>query len=575
MGPLALKLLVDSFTGHAVLGGFSVWALIALYFLTQWLSRTIGEFRGLVYARAERRIFRGLSERFFAHVMRLPLRFHLDRQSGAINQTLENGTQGYQMIMHNLVFTVLPVTVQLGTIVVVLLHFHQPVFLGLFCVALVCYAAMFSFFALRVSTSAQKASRAHIDAMATITDSLLNVEPIKCLAIEDVVQKRVGRDLESTEESYVGFYRGFARNGIAVAAVYTAFLAIAIGYAVNEVTKGRMTVGDFVLVNGYMLQVMAPIESMGYAVQGFSQGMAMLAKALELLREKTEPYPVLVYDADAQRSPIASSATLKPPTESEVPTASGSGESPKPAELVFDHVSVAYRSDRVILKDVSFNLPAGRTLGIVGESGSGKSTIIRMLLRLLEVDSGQIRLDGVPVALIPLDQLRGTIGVVLQDTVLFNDTIAYNIGVGRWGSTQAEIEEAARLAHLHDFIAGLPEGYETRVGERGVKLSGGEKQRVSIARAALKRPRLYVFDEATSSLDSTAERAILRNLRDISRFSTTIVIAHRLSTVIHADEIVVLDGGVIVERGQHLTLLNQAGRYARLWEAQLQGAAVA
>src|SRR5262249_42951053 len=230
---------------------------------------------------------------------------------------------------------------------------------------------------------------------------------------------------------------------------------------------------------------------------------------------------------------------------------------------------------RVILRGVDFNVPAGKTLGVVGGSGTGKSTLVRLLVRLIEPDAGVILLDGVPIRDLSLAELRRAIAVVPQDTVLFNDTIGYNIAFGKAGSTQAEVEHAARLAHLHDFIMSLPEGYDTKVGERGVKLSGGEKQRVSIARAAIKRPRIYVFDEATSSLDSNTEREILRNLREISRFSTTVVIAHRLSTVVHADEIVVLEHGTIIERGMHSSLLRQNGRYAALWEAQQQGTVAA
>jgi ATP-binding cassette subfamily B protein len=308
-----------------------------------------------------------------------------------------------------------------------------------------------------------------------------------------------------------------------------------------------MTVGSFVLVNTYMLQVVRPVEMLGYAMQSLSQGMAFLRKMFEIFRERPE-------------------AAVEGSVEA---AAAGAGR------LDFEAVGVAYRSDRIILRDVSFALAAGKTLGVVGGSGDGKSTLVRLLVRLIDPDTGRILLDGVPVGDLPLSQLRQSIAVVPQDTVLFNDTIGYNIAFGKAGSTQAEVEHAARLAHLHDFIVSLPDGYDTKVGERGVKLSGGEKQRVSIARAAIKRPRIYVFDEATSSLDSHTEREILRNLSEISRFSTTLVIAHRLSTVVHADEIVVLEGGTIVERGTHAGLLRQSGRYAALWEAQQRGTVAA
>jgi ATP-binding cassette subfamily B protein len=307
-----------------------------------------------------------------------------------------------------------------------------------------------------------------------------------------------------------------------------------------------MTVGTFVLVNTYMLQIVRPVEQLGYAMQQLSQGLALLGRVFELFRE--------------------------PPEISAVASGSAPGGA---GRLEFQHVGVSYRSDRVVLTDVSFTLPAGKTLGVVGGSGSGKSTLVRLLVRLMDPDAGRILLDGISVAELPLNRLRQAVAVVPQDTVLFNDSIAYNIAFGKEGSTQADVEHAARLAHLHEFIISLPDGYATKVGERGVKLSGGEKQRVSIARAAIKRPRIYVFDEATSSLDSNTEREILKNLREISRFSTTVVIAHRLSTVVHADEIVVLDAGTIAERGTHAALLRQNGRYAALWLAQQQGMAAA
>jgi ATP-binding cassette subfamily B protein len=277
-----------------------------------------------------------------------------------------------------------------------------------------------------------------------------------------------------------------------------------------------------------------------------SQGLAFLQRMFEILREKPEPL-------------LTAGSELM----------SGAGR------LEFAAVGVAYRPDRVVLQNIDLTLPAGKTLGIVGGSGAGKTTIVRLLARLIEPDEGRILLDGTCITELPLQWLRQAIAVVPQDTVLFNDTIGYNIAFGRAGASQAEVEHAARMAHLHDFIISLPDGYDTRVGERGVKLSGGERQRVSIARAAIKRPRIYVFDEATSSLDSNTEREILRNLREISRFSTTLVIAHRLSTVVHADEIIVLEGGTVVERGAHAQLLRQRGKYAALWEAQQQGTVAA
>ena len=547
LGPVALKLVVDGFAGQGSAAGVSAVTLIGLYVLSQWLARTVGEIRGLVYARAERRMSRMLSERLFAHVMRLPLRFHLERQTGAISQTLDNGLNGYQMVLHTLVFTILPVATELGTIVFVLSRLNQPAFLGLFAGAIVAYAVVFWYSAFTIMAAAKAASDSQINATAVMTDSILNYETVKYFTAESVVQERVSRVLTQTEDGWVGFYRRWAYNGLGVATIFAGFLAVTILYAAREVQGGRMTVGSFVLINTYMLQVVRPVEMLGYAMQSLSQGMAFLEKLFDIFREKPEPFVV---------SDIS-------------PTGSGVGK------LDFEAVGVAYRSDRIILRDVNFTLPAGKTLGVVGGSGAGKSTLVRLLVRLIDPDTGRILLDGISIGDLPLSTVRQAIAVVPQDTVLFNDTIGYNIAFGKAGSTQAEIEHAARLAHLHDFIMSLPDGYDTKVGERGVKLSGGEKQRVSIARAAIKRPRIYVFDEATSSLDSHTEREILRNLREISRFSTTLVIAHRLSTVVHADEIVVLEGGTIVERGSHSALLRQSGKYAALWQAQQQGTVAA
>jgi len=542
LGPLALAHVVDSLSDKTGSPEWPVALMAVLYVLSQWFARSIGEIRGLVYARAERRMFRTLSERLFGHVMRLPLRFHLERQTGAINQTLENGLQGYQMIVHHMVFTFLPLLVELGATSVILLGLKQPVFFMLFAGALVCYAVAFSIAAIRVAGAASSASKAHITASASMTDGVINYETVKYFAAEAVVQERVSQALIQTEHRWVDFYRRYAVNGLAVAGIFGAFLLATILYATHQVQAGLLTIGGFVLVNTYMLQLVRPVEMLGYAMQAFSQGIAMLEKMLELLHQE----PELRQESDSLLT---------------------SG----PGELRFENVGLFYRPERAVLKNLNFTVPPGRTIGIVGASGGGKSTIVRLVVRMLEPNEGRVLLDGQPIAAMSLDKLRGAIAVVPQDTVLFDDTIAYNIGFGKAGSTLEQIQAAAKLAHLHDLIMRLPEQYETRVGERGVKLSGGERQRVSIARAALKNPRIYVYDEATSSLDSRTEHEILENLREISKSSTTLIIAHRLSTVVHADEIVVLEGGSIVESGPHETLLRHGGRYAALWRAQQQG----
>jgi ABC-type transport system involved in Fe-S cluster assembly fused permease/ATPase subunit len=545
LGPLALKWLVDGFTGQGR-NSVSPSMLVGAYVVSQFLARAVGEVRGLVYARAERRMFRVLSGRLFAHILRLTLRFHLDRRTGGVSQTLENGLTGYQMILHHLVFTFLPVTAELGTIIVVLVRLAHPALLVLFCAALACYAAAFAYAANTIARSAKSASAAHVDAAAQMTDAILNVELVKYFAAEAIVQERVGRALSRTEAEWVNFYRRYAVNGVTVSAIFATFLAATTLYAVHEIEGARLTVGDFVLITTYMLQVIRPVEALGYAMQGFSQGAAMLEKMLALFHEKSEPQ--------------------QPGNAARVEG---------PGHLEFENVTLSYGPHRVALQGVSFKVPAGKMVGIVGASGSGKSTLVRLLMRLLEPDTGQILLDGVPIAALSLSTLRQSIAVIPQDTVLFNQSVGDNIAFGKADCTQEEIEQAARRAHLHELIASLPDAYDTNVGERGLKLSGGERQRLSIARAAIKRPRIYIFDEATSALDSATELEIVRSLQEISRSITTLVITHRLSTVVHADEIIVLETGTVVERGTHASLLRQHGRYAAFWRAQQSGSAAA
>jgi ABC-type transport system involved in Fe-S cluster assembly fused permease/ATPase subunit len=453
LGPVALKLVVDRFAGDVKTSTVPVALVIGLYVLSQGLARSVGEIRALFYAGAEQRMVRTLSERLFTHVLKLPLRFHLDRQTGAVTQTLTNGMQGYMVVPHTLLFGTLPIAVELATIVVVLSRLDQPAFLLFFSGAMVCYSVLFAFAARRTQKAAKSGSAAQIDANAVMTDSILNYETVKYFAAETVVQRSVRGALVRTEAEWVRFSRQFAVNGLCVATLYTAFLGLTVLYAARETEAGRISIGTFVLMNTYVLQIVRPVEMLGSAVQALSHGMANLHKMLELFREKSEEL------AKGDSAPLTG-----------------------PGALQFSKVSVSYQSDRAILKEVSFRAPAGRTLGIVGHSGSGKSTIVRLLTRLIEPDSGTILLDGVPIPEVSLTRLRESIAVVPQDTILFNDTISYNIAFGKAGSTREEVEAAARLAHLHDFIMTLPDGYETRVGERGVKLSGGEKQRVAIAR---------------------------------------------------------------------------------------------
>ena len=539
LGPVALKQLIDSFSMPSVVAGTGTYLLIAFYVLSQWLSRSAGELRGFVYARVERRVVRALSERVFDHLMRLPMRFHFSRRTGALYQSLDNGLQGFQLVMHHLVFTVLPVIAEVATTVLVLSRLELPIFLVLFFLALVCYACAFGYGARAVVKPAEAASSATVHATGVIVDHLMNVETIKQFAAEAVVGKKVSEALVDSENAWVGFYRRYAYNGVTVATIFALFLAATVGIASYEVQRGRMTVGEFVLVNAYMLQLVRPIEMMGFAMQALSQGLALLKDMFGLLREIPERY------SSGESAPM-----------------NGVGR------VELRCVSASYRDRLPVLSNVSFTIEPGRTVGIVGASGSGKSTLVRLLTRTLDLDSGGIVIDGVPIVEYSLTALRRAIAVVGQDTALLNDSIRANFLIGRPNATQADVEQAARAARLHEFILSLPDGYDTQVGERGVKLSGGERQRLAIARALLKDPVLYVFDEATSALDSKQERAILHNMIEVSAARTTLVIAHRLSTVVHADEIVVLDHGRVVERGRHQDLVKAEGHYGAMWRAQ-------
>lgn len=541
LAPLLLKVIVDRLEPTQAHTTYSVPILLVIaYSFSHWLGRSLTELRGMFHGRTDQRVQRLLSYKLFRHVMSLPLGFHLDRKTGGLSQTLANGLIGYRMVLHHLLLTVLPVVVEISTMCVVLTLLDQIAFLAIIGSSVLFYTVAFWTGIMRIASPARAVSNAHIDANAVLTDSILNYETVKYFGAEVQMQGRFCDALAKTEERWSKLFRRKTENGLLVAIIFALSLGISVYVAANAVRHGTMSVGEFVLVNAYIIQITRPLEMLGFAFRDTAQGIAFVEKICELLAQKQE------VDVVEQRAHMPRGRP----------------------ELVFDNVSYSYRPDRPVVQNINFAIPSGKTLAIVGASGSGKSSLIRLLVRLLEPTEGVIRISGTPMPNIPASALRRAIAVVQQDITLFNDSIAYNIGFGRQDSTMKEIVAAAKVAHIHDFIVELPNGYETQVGERGFKLSGGEKQRIAIARAAIRNPMIFVFDEATSSLDSSTEQAIQNDLMKVAKTTTTLIVAHRLSTVIHADEIVVLDRGSVIERGTHSELLANGDTYATMWNTQ-------
>ena len=547
LAPLVLKLLLDALEGAGEEQFVALIALALLYAVGQYLTRLIGEWRLYRHGRAEQRIGRAIGQRMFEHLLRLPLHWHVEGRLGSMGQTAEQGVQGCRLLLSQALCTVLPVLLELGLIAVILARLEHEIYLAVLLVAAVAYVLAFQRGAADVEAPARRIAQAHLVAHAAFTDSLLNCEAVKCFNAEAVVGARYRAALRTSEVAWRWFFGRRAANGVLVGGIFATCLGVTMILAVRDVLLGAMTLGDVVLVHAYVIRLVAPLEALGLAMRDSAQALAFVERMLGLLAERPE-------------EPLAVAAA------NELPERAVRGG------VEFDRVGFSYGEGRSVLRAVSFRIDAGRTVAIVGRSGAGKSTLIRLLLRLYTPSEGAIRVDGVPLDQMPLAALRRTIAIVPQDVILFHDTIGRNIAVGR-DVPREQIIRAARLANIHDRIMSLPEAYDTLVGERGVKLSGGERQRIAIARAVLRQARIIVLDEATASLDGATERGVLGELRRMTEGSTVLAITHRLSTVTRADQILVLEDGMLVEQGTHAELLQFRGVYARLWHAQYrQGA---
>jgi ATP-binding cassette subfamily B protein len=546
--PLLLKELVDGLSirpgDAAALLVVPVGLLLAYGGLR--LSTTLfTELRELVFAKATEGAARTISLQVFRHLHALSLRFHLERQTGGMTRDIERGTRAVHSLISYSLYSILPTLIEVTLVLSILGTKFDIGFVWITGVALVLYVA----FTITVTEWRTKFRRQmnEFDSVAhsKAIDALLNYETVKYFNNEDFETQRYDQSLEQLRRAALKSQSTLSMLNSGQQLIIAIALVAMLWRATQGVVAGTMTLGDLVMVNAFMIQLYIPLGFLGVLYREIKQSLTDLDKMFVLLARDRE-----VDD---------------PPGAGELRVTTGA--------VRFDRVSFAYDPERPILHDLSFEIPAGRTVAVVGPSGAGKSTLARLLYRFYDVTGGAITIDGQDIRQVTQASLRRAIGIVPQDTVLFNDTVEYNIAYGRPGASRAEVEAAAKAAHIHDFIAATPKGYDTMVGERGLKLSGGEKQRVAIARTLLKNPPILIFDEATSALDSANERAIQAELRAVSQGKTALVIAHRLSTVVDAHEIVVLDAGRIVERGAHAELLARGGRYAQMWRLQQSGEA--
>ena len=516
-------------------------ALLVGYGVLRLMTSAFTELRELVFAKATQGAARSIALETFQHLHALSLRFHLARQTGGMTRDIERGVRGIESLISYSLYSIVPTLIEVGLVLGILAIKFDAWFAWITLAAL----SLYIFFTVRITewrTHFRKEANEFDSAAHTkAIDSLLNYETVKYFGNEAYEANRYDQSLERLRRARLKSQTSLSLLNTGQQLIIAAALVGMLWRATQGVVEGRMTLGDLVMINAFMIQLYIPLNFLGVLYREIKQSLTDLDKMFVLMDREREV-------ADAPNAPDLNCQHN--------------------AHLKFENVSFAYEADRPILHNISFEIPSGKTVAVVGPSGSGKSTLARLMFRFYDVQQGCISINGQDIRQVTQHSVRKALGIVPQDTVLFNDTVAYNIGYGRTGATQEEIETAAKAARIHDFIASTPKGYNTSVGERGLKLSGGEKQRVAIARTLLKNPPIMVFDEATSALDSANERAIQTELASAAQNKTTLVIAHRLSTVVDAHEILVMEAGHIIERGNHAQLLQLNGRYAQMWSMQ-------
>jgi ABC-type transport system involved in Fe-S cluster assembly fused permease/ATPase subunit len=541
--PILLKQLVDTLSpAQMAAAGVLVVpvALVVGYGLLRLSTSLFTELREFFFVNVTQAAMRTLALKTFRHLHSLSLRYHLERRTGAVTREIDQGIRGISSLISFTLYSILPTLIEITLVVGYLIWHYEIWFAVIVGVSLVVYIAFTVAVTNWRTTVRRRWNELESKAQSRAVDSLLNFETVKYFGNEDYEARRYDETLADSQRTAVLSQQSLNVLNAGQQTLIAIALTLILWRAALGVVEGRMTIGDLVLVNAFMIQLYIPLNFLGVIYREIKQSLTDMDRMFSLLDQHRE---------------VADTAGAVP---LEV----------RGGEIRFEHVDFAYDARRQVLHDVSFVVPAGSTTAVVGATGSGKSTLARLLFRFYDVGAGRVAIDGQDVRNVTQASLRAAIGIVPQDTVLFNDTIEYNIAYGRPGASHEDIVAAARAAHIHEFIESLPDGYRTLVGERGLKLSGGEKQRVAIARTLLKRPAILVFDEATSALDSRTERVIQQELEGIARSRTTLVIAHRLSTVVHADQIVVMDHGRIVERGTHAELLAHRGAYAAMWEIQ-------